>query len=218
MSAEAGDAVHHARQDGPEGQRRGARLRRQQPHRPRHGPQRGAVDRAGARGARPRRQLPRHRQRLRDRGRRRQGHQGPPARQRRHLHQEPRHVRPPPCSPTSTTRCASSTPTTSTSSTCTGWARRAYDKAMAEIVPALLREKEKGKLRHLAVSRDRPARPRAHHAGARRGGAVLGGVHAGLQHDASERAASACCRARARRASARCACSRCATSSPSPTC
>ena len=94
----------------------------------------------------------------------------------------------------------------------------AYDGAMKDIVPALLREKAKGKLRHLAVSRDRPARPRAHHARPRRGGAVLGGVHAGLQHDAPERGQEACCRARARRASARCACSRCATSSPSPTC
>ncbi len=36
--------------------------------------------------------------------------------------------------------------------------------------------------------RDRPARSRAHHAGARRGGAGLGGVHAGLPHDEPERA------------------------------
>jgi aryl-alcohol dehydrogenase-like predicted oxidoreductase len=32
----------------------------------------------------------------------------------------------------------------------------AYDKAMAEYVPALLREKAKGKLRHLAVSETGP--------------------------------------------------------------
>jgi aryl-alcohol dehydrogenase-like predicted oxidoreductase len=35
----------------------------------------------------------------------------------------------------------------------------AYDKAIAEIVPALLREKEKGKLRHLAVSETGPRDP-----------------------------------------------------------
>jgi len=35
----------------------------------------------------------------------------------------------------------------------------AYDKAMAEIVPALLREKEKGKFRHLAVSETGPRDP-----------------------------------------------------------
>ncbi len=35
----------------------------------------------------------------------------------------------------------------------------AYDRAMAEIVPALLREKEKGKLRHLAVSETGPRDP-----------------------------------------------------------
>jgi aryl-alcohol dehydrogenase-like predicted oxidoreductase len=34
-----------------------------------------------------------------------------------------------------------------------------YDRAMAEIVPALLREKEKGKLRHLAVSETGPRDP-----------------------------------------------------------
>ena len=36
---------------------------------------------------------------------------------------------------------------------------RFYDRAMAEIVPALLREKEKGKLRHLAVSETGPRDP-----------------------------------------------------------
>jgi aryl-alcohol dehydrogenase-like predicted oxidoreductase len=35
----------------------------------------------------------------------------------------------------------------------------AYDKAIAEIVPALLREKEKGKFRHLAVSETGPRDP-----------------------------------------------------------
>ena len=35
----------------------------------------------------------------------------------------------------------------------------AYDRAMAEIVPTLLREKEKGKLRHLAVSETGPRDP-----------------------------------------------------------
>ena len=35
----------------------------------------------------------------------------------------------------------------------------AYDRAMGEIVPALLREKEKGKLRHLAVSETGPRDP-----------------------------------------------------------
>jgi aryl-alcohol dehydrogenase-like predicted oxidoreductase len=34
-----------------------------------------------------------------------------------------------------------------------------YDRAMAEIVPALLREKEKGKLRHIAVSETGPRDP-----------------------------------------------------------
>jgi len=34
-----------------------------------------------------------------------------------------------------------------------------YDRAMAEVVPALLREKEKGKLRHLAVSETGPRDP-----------------------------------------------------------
>ena len=34
-----------------------------------------------------------------------------------------------------------------------------YDQAMAEVVPALLREKEKGKLRHLAVSETAPRDP-----------------------------------------------------------
>jgi aryl-alcohol dehydrogenase-like predicted oxidoreductase len=34
-----------------------------------------------------------------------------------------------------------------------------YDRAMAEVVPALLREKEKGKLRHLAVSETAPRDP-----------------------------------------------------------
>src|SRR5258705_4192956 len=37
-----------------------------------------------------------------------------------------------------------------------GLAPKAYDHAMAEIVPALLRQKEKGKLRHLAVSETGP--------------------------------------------------------------
>jgi aryl-alcohol dehydrogenase-like predicted oxidoreductase len=36
---------------------------------------------------------------------------------------------------------------------------RFYDRAMAEIMPALLREKEKGKLRHLAVSETGPRDP-----------------------------------------------------------
>jgi aryl-alcohol dehydrogenase-like predicted oxidoreductase len=36
---------------------------------------------------------------------------------------------------------------------------RSYDRAMAEIVPALLREKEKGKFRHLAVSETGPRDP-----------------------------------------------------------
>lgn len=36
---------------------------------------------------------------------------------------------------------------------------RFYDRAMAEIVPALLREKEKGKLRHIAVSETGPRDP-----------------------------------------------------------
>jgi aryl-alcohol dehydrogenase-like predicted oxidoreductase len=36
---------------------------------------------------------------------------------------------------------------------------RFYDRAMAEVVPALLREKEKGKLRHLAVSETGPRDP-----------------------------------------------------------
>ena len=40
-----------------------------------------------------------------------------------------------------------------------GLGPEAYDRAMAEIVPALLREKEKGKLRHLAVSETGPRDP-----------------------------------------------------------
>ena len=88
LQAEGCDAIHHARQNGIEGQRRGARLRRQQPHRARQA-DRGPVDRAGARGHRPRRQLSRYGRELRDRADRRQGHQGAAARQRRDLHQEP---------------------------------------------------------------------------------------------------------------------------------
>ncbi|HEU0160250.1 MAG TPA: aldo/keto reductase [Hyphomicrobiaceae bacterium] len=40
-----------------------------------------------------------------------------------------------------------------------GLAPKAYDHAMAEIVPPLLRQKEKGKLRHLAVSETGPRDP-----------------------------------------------------------
>jgi aryl-alcohol dehydrogenase-like predicted oxidoreductase len=40
-----------------------------------------------------------------------------------------------------------------------GLAPRAYDHAMAEIVPQLLRQKEKGKFRHLAVSETGPRDP-----------------------------------------------------------
>jgi L-galactose dehydrogenase len=40
-----------------------------------------------------------------------------------------------------------------------GLAPQLYDRAMAEVVPALLREKEKGKLRHLAVSETAPRDP-----------------------------------------------------------
>jgi aryl-alcohol dehydrogenase-like predicted oxidoreductase len=40
-----------------------------------------------------------------------------------------------------------------------GLSPKAYDRAMAEIVPALLREKEKGKLRHIAVSETGPRDP-----------------------------------------------------------
>jgi aryl-alcohol dehydrogenase-like predicted oxidoreductase len=40
-----------------------------------------------------------------------------------------------------------------------GLSPRAYDRAMDEVVPALLREKEKGKLRHLAVSETGPRDP-----------------------------------------------------------
>jgi aryl-alcohol dehydrogenase-like predicted oxidoreductase len=40
-----------------------------------------------------------------------------------------------------------------------GLAPKAYEHAMAEIVPALLREKQKGKLRHLAVSETGPRDP-----------------------------------------------------------
>lgn len=40
-----------------------------------------------------------------------------------------------------------------------GLAPKAYDHAMAEIVPALLRQKEKGKVRHLAVSETGPRDP-----------------------------------------------------------
>jgi aryl-alcohol dehydrogenase-like predicted oxidoreductase len=41
-----------------------------------------------------------------------------------------------------------------------GLSPKVYDHAMAEVVPALLREKEKGKLRHLAVSETAPRDPR----------------------------------------------------------
>jgi aryl-alcohol dehydrogenase-like predicted oxidoreductase len=40
-----------------------------------------------------------------------------------------------------------------------GLSPAAYDRAMAEILPALLREKEKGKFRHLAVSESGPRDP-----------------------------------------------------------
>jgi len=40
-----------------------------------------------------------------------------------------------------------------------GLSPSAYDRAMAEVVPALLREKEKGKFRHLAVSETGPRDP-----------------------------------------------------------
>ena len=40
-----------------------------------------------------------------------------------------------------------------------GLSPKAYDRAMAEIVPALLREKEKGTLRHIAVSETGPRDP-----------------------------------------------------------
>jgi aryl-alcohol dehydrogenase-like predicted oxidoreductase len=40
-----------------------------------------------------------------------------------------------------------------------GLSPTAYDRAMAEVVPALLREKEKGKFRHLAVSESSPRDP-----------------------------------------------------------
>src|SRR5262245_45494713 len=40
-----------------------------------------------------------------------------------------------------------------------GLSPQLYDRAMAEVVPALLREKEKGKLRHLAVSETAPRDP-----------------------------------------------------------
>ena len=40
-----------------------------------------------------------------------------------------------------------------------GLSPKVYDHAMAEVVPALLREKEKGKLRHLAVSETAPRDP-----------------------------------------------------------
>jgi aryl-alcohol dehydrogenase-like predicted oxidoreductase len=40
-----------------------------------------------------------------------------------------------------------------------GLAPAAYDRAMSEIVPALLREREKGKVRHLAVSETGPRDP-----------------------------------------------------------
>src|SRR5262245_6525405 len=40
-----------------------------------------------------------------------------------------------------------------------GLSPAAYDRAMGEIVPALLREREKGKLRHLAVSETGPRDP-----------------------------------------------------------
>ena len=94
----------------------------------------------------------------------------------------------------------------------------AYDGAMSEIVPALLREKAKGKLRHLAVSETGPRDPE-HKMLAR-----------AVEEDAWEvfmlgfsmmhqnAAASTCCRERARRGSARSACSRCAISSRRPKC
>jgi aryl-alcohol dehydrogenase-like predicted oxidoreductase len=41
-----------------------------------------------------------------------------------------------------------------------GLAPHGYDRAMAEIVPALLREKERGKFRHLAVSETGPRDPK----------------------------------------------------------
>ena len=40
-----------------------------------------------------------------------------------------------------------------------GLAPNLYDRAMAEVIPALLREKEKGKFRHLAVSETAPRDP-----------------------------------------------------------
>ena len=128
------------------------------------GLERGAVDRAGARGARPRRQLPRHRQRLRHRGHRRQGDQGPPARQRRHLHQEPRHLRRRRC-------CANLDNSLKQLDTdyvdifhLHGLGPARYDEAMAEIVPAAAAREGEGQAAPPRRVRDGPARPRAHHA------------------------------------------------------
>jgi aryl-alcohol dehydrogenase-like predicted oxidoreductase len=93
----------------------------------------------------------------------------------------------------------------------------AYDKAMAEIVPGLLREKEKGKLRHLAVSETGPRDPE-HTMLAR---AVEEGIwevfmlgFSMMHQNAKQRLLPR----RARRASARSACLPCATSSASRTC
>ncbi|MEJ0071448.1 MAG: aldo/keto reductase [Pseudomonadota bacterium] len=68
-----------------------------------------------------------------------------------------------------TIRCARSTPTMSTCSSCMACRRPSMSGARDVIAPVLLREKEKGKLRHLGITETRAQRSRASDARARRG-------------------------------------------------
>ena len=63
----------------------------------------------------------------------------------------------------------------------------AYDHALSELAPVLLREKTKGKFRHLGITETAPHDPehKVLHRAAQHGG--LGRGHARLSYDASER-------------------------------
>ena len=67
-----------------------------------------------------------------------------------------------------------------------GLSPTAYDRAMGEIVPALLREKEKGKFRHLAVSETGPRDPEHKMLERAVNEAPVRGRHAGVSHDEPE--------------------------------
>ena len=71
-----------------------------------------------------------------------------------------------------------------------GLSPKAYGHAMTEIVPALLRQKEKGKLRHLAVSETGPRDPEHKMLERAAEERRVGGRHVGLPHVAPERAST----------------------------